>query len=471
MALDTLITGANLDAGGNVKTAVTLDPDYMGGVRMFSENDAGDALGTPTLLSPETSQDYRLRVGVDSVWDEDVFNYIAQNFNKHRYTTTVMTNTWSGGFLTTNAISSTALGNASLIQTYRHFPMQGAGGIYCETYVGFTNTPVTNSTIDFGLYLPGATGAATPLDGIYFRVNSAGVQGVVNNNGTEQTSLLAFTYVANTIYKFLVSISPDNVEFWINDVLYATLPKPIGTGGSMYSASNPWSVLQHNTGVPSGNISAKIGSYNIGFADMDNVRQWGDNKPGQAQSGVMYPSGMAAGQTANSVLNTVPGTVTLTASSAPATNNLGGSFVFAAPATSENDYPLFAFLNPAATTSISGRNLIVKGVWIDTFNQVAAVATTATIFQWSAAVGSTAASLATVDAANTRLPKRIYLGQQVYPIASAVGFAALRVDCKFDTPLVVEPNTYFHIILRAPLGTATATETFRGAVGVNAYWE
>jgi hypothetical protein len=35
----------------------------------------------------------------------------------------------------------------------------------------------------------------------------------------------------------------------------------------------------------------------------------------------------------------------------------------------------------------------------------------------------------------------------------------------------VEPGTYTHIILRVPYGTATATELFRGMVGINAYWE
>jgi hypothetical protein len=188
-------------------------------------------------------------------------------------------------------------------------------------------------------------------------------------------------------------------------------------------------------------------------------------------SGVAYASGGPAGQTANNVLNTVPGTATLTASTAPATNNLGGSFVFAAPAGTENDFPLFAFLNPASTTSITGRNLVVRGIWIDTWNQVVAVATTPTIMQFSAAVGSTASSLATTDAAATRLPKRIHLGVHSYVVGAAVGYAPPRIDCNLDAPLVVEPGSYFHIILRIPVGTATATETFRGAVGVNAYWE
>lgn len=52
MALDTLIGGANLDAGGNIKTALSQNPVYAGVVRMFSENDPGDVTGTPALSGP-----------------------------------------------------------------------------------------------------------------------------------------------------------------------------------------------------------------------------------------------------------------------------------------------------------------------------------------------------------------------------------------------------------------------------------
>ena len=102
MALDANIVGTNLDAGGNVKVALTNDPAYAGAVRVFSENDPGSITGTPLLRSPESSMDFRLRVGTDSVWDTEQFNYVAQNTSKHKYTSTTMTVTWAGGSLNTN---------------------------------------------------------------------------------------------------------------------------------------------------------------------------------------------------------------------------------------------------------------------------------------------------------------------------------------------------------------------------------
>ena len=82
MALDVQITG-NLDQVGNVKTALTLDPQYIGGVRLFSENDSGAVTGEPSLWSPEVDADFRFRVSQDLILDDESFNYTAQNTGKH----------------------------------------------------------------------------------------------------------------------------------------------------------------------------------------------------------------------------------------------------------------------------------------------------------------------------------------------------------------------------------------------------
>jgi hypothetical protein len=471
MALDTNITGANLDAGGNVKTSLTLDPAYMGGVRLFSENDAGDITGTPHNVSPETSSDFRLRVGLDSVWDDDNFNYTAQNFNKHKYTSNTLTMTWAGGFLNTNGSSVTTTGTGCQLQTYRHFPLQGGGGLYCEVSLALSNTPVTNCNIDFGLFLPGAASTNTPLDGVYFRINSGGVFGVINVNGTETTTA-AFTFspVINRVYKYNISLSDSQIEFWIDDILYASADKPVGVGSVMYGGSAPFAVRQHHTGTTSAVIQARIANYTVSVADMDNSRMWASNKAGQGLSGVQTPSGGAAGQTANNVNSTVPATATLS-NTAAGYATMGGRFLFAAVAGAETDYALFAYLNPVPTANITGRNLVIRGVWIETYNAVVAVATTPTVLEWTLGVGSTAVSLATADAAATRSPKRIGLGSQSFLVGALAGANSERCDVNLDAPVVVEPGTYMHIILRVPYGTATATELFRGMVGVNAYWE
>lgn len=481
MALDANIRGvvtglgAEVNASNQLKVVLETDaatnPANVGAVRLLSENDSGSVTGTPKLRAPETSGDYRLRVGVDSVWDEESFNYVAQNFNKHKVIVNTLTATYAGGFLNTNGLGVTTTATGVQFQTYRHFALQGAGAIYVEVAMTLSNAPVTNWNLDFGLFLPAAASTSIPLDGVYFRYNSAGLVGVLNNNGTETTtSALAFSPVVNKVNKYNITITTTDVEFWIDDILYATVSKPVGTGSTFYGGSNPFAIRHHHTGVTSAIIQAKFANYAIGYADMDNVRLWASNKAGQGLSSANYPSGTAGG-TSNTTVGAAPALSTLTASTAPVINRLGGDFLFAAPAGSESDYPIFAFINPVPTTGLTGRNLVIRGVWIDTWNQIVAVGATPTIMQWSVAVGSTATTLATVDGAATRLPKRNHIGVQYFPAASPVGFLGNHIDANYDAPLVVEPGCIFHVILKVPVGLATATETFRGAVGVNAYWE
>jgi surface antigen len=480
MSLDTNIVGALSGTGADVnasrqlkvvlETDVETNPTNVGAVRLFSENDTGAITGTPHLVSPETSSDFRLRVGMDSVWDDDNFNYTAQNFNKHKYTSNTLTMTWAGGFLNTNGGSVTTTGTGCQLQTYRHFPLQGGGGLYCEVALALSNNPVTNCNIDFGLFLPGSLATNTPLDGVYFRINSGGVFGVINVNGTETTTSASFSPVINRVYKYNISLSDSQIEFWIDDVLYASADKPSGVGSVMYGGSAPFAVRHHHTGATSAVIQAKIANYTISVADMDNARIWESNKAGQGLSGVQTPSGGAAGQTANNVNSTVPATATLANTSA-SYPTLGGRFVFAALAGSETDYALFAYQNPLPTVSVTGRNLVIRGVWIETYNAVVAVATTPTVLEWSLGVGATAIALSTADAATTRSSKRISLGNQSFLVGALAGASSNRINVNLDAPVVVEPGTYLHVILRVPYGTATATELFRGMVGINAYWE
>ena len=68
---------ANFDAGYNLNVALPNTPAYMGGVRMFSENDPGTKTGSATLKSPEKSPDYRLRAGLDTFSLSYTFNATA----------------------------------------------------------------------------------------------------------------------------------------------------------------------------------------------------------------------------------------------------------------------------------------------------------------------------------------------------------------------------------------------------------
>ena len=55
------------------------------GPAIFSENDPGTITNARYVLSPETDDDYRLRVAHDHILDRETFNYTAQNTGKHSH--------------------------------------------------------------------------------------------------------------------------------------------------------------------------------------------------------------------------------------------------------------------------------------------------------------------------------------------------------------------------------------------------
>jgi hypothetical protein len=124
----------------------------------------------------------------------------------------------------------------------------------------------------------------------------------------------------------------------------------------------------------------------------------------------------------------------------------------------ETDYALFGFTVP------TGVKLIVTGIRIDTLNTGAAVATTATWLSWFAAADAPAVTLAT----NTY---RFPLGNQVFPIAAAIGAQAASITQSFNTPLVTHSGRFFHVGVKMPLGTATASQVIRGTVQIEGYFE
>ena len=156
----------------------------IGGVRIFTEVDQGYLTNFPTLKSPEADFDYRVRVSQDLLLDDEWFNYTAQNTGKHTYTNTTMTNAWTAGQITTNSGNITTTTTGTQFATYAAFPVLGTTTISYDVEMGFTAQPQANTFVEWGVGIPGSiTGA--PTDGVFFRLSSAGLQGIASINGTE----------------------------------------------------------------------------------------------------------------------------------------------------------------------------------------------------------------------------------------------------------------------------------------------
>lgn len=207
-----------------------------------------------------------------------------------------------------------------------------------------------------------------------------------------------------------------------------------------------------NVGQPT---QVYVADATVGMLDVDAGKPWADLMAQQGQSTVINPT-TALTQLANYANSAAPASATLSNIAAGYTT-LGGQFQFAAVAGLETDYALFAFTVPAGLT------LNVTEIDIDTINTGAAVATTPTWLQWF--VGDAAA----VTLASNSF--RQALGNQVFPIAAAIGAQAAILSKQFRTPFVVNSGRIFHLGLKMPLGTATPAQIIRGVARIGGYFE
>jgi len=440
-------------------------PAQVGGVRLFSENDTGDASGTAYLVSPETDDDYRLRVAQDSIFDTETFNYTAQNTGKHTYSNTTMTNGWTASGMTTNSGNITTTTTGTSFGSYAEYPLLGSTQLYCEMEAGFSAATTTNTVIDFGVFRRGGANPYAPTDGAHFRLTAAGLFGVINNNGTETTSgVFTWTHTINRRYQFIITVHEREVEFWIDGVLYASIETPVGQGQPYMSASLPFSVRHAITGGAAGAaLSFLLADYTISVggaqlaltASIMGQRIYGSY---QGLSGGTMGS-LATYANSTNPTAAAPSNTALTAN---LPGGLGGQGAVTAAVAAATDGIWGSYQIPAGAANVQGRRCVIRGVRIDAVNTGAAVATTATTVQFSLAFGHTAVSLATGEAAAAKAPRRIALGFMTWPVGAAIGaqpqFGPLDIDFG-DAPIFVNPGEFVALVGKFLVGTATGSQT------------
>ena len=482
MALDSNIVGALSGTGADVTASRQLKvilpdgatPADVGGVRIFSENDPGAITGTPYLYSPETDEDYRLRIAQDTQIDEEVFNYTAQNTGKHNYGNTTMTAVWGTGGLLFNGTSITTTTTAARVRSYATFPLLDPGTLNISSTVMFSQQPVANTLVDFGLFLDVASNPFAPTDGVFFRLTSAGMYGVINHNGTESTtSVFDFTYTTTQFYQFLIVVHEREVNFWIDGVLYASLNTPVGQGQPYLSEALPFAMRHAIVGGAAGGVfQATLKNYSVSIGGLQISDTLGEinNRMVGAYQGL---SGGTMGTLASYVNNADPTASAALSNTAALVTGLGGQFRFNAGVTAVTDGIVVSYQVPATTVSTRNRRLKVNGIRLSCVNTGVAVATTASVIQWSLAFGHTAVSLATGEAAATKAPRRIPVGIMSWPIAAAVGAPPTGgdIELKFESPIYVNPGEFFAFVAKFIIGTATASQVIWGTATVIHSWE
>ena len=412
----------------------------------------------------ECSEDYRLRAEVDTLWLTDYPLGSAVNTRKWKTVLTTQTLTIAGARYELNSSGITTVNTGSMLQSWRVVPFYKANSTYIEFNVNWTLAPVANWFAEWGVS-NAATAIAAATDGVFFQITAGRFRGVCRNASVETHVDLGTIPDEGVVHDFVIEITQGIVHFWHEGDLLGSVTVPNAQFGATSQPTLPVMVRTYNAAIaPSVAIKLQCSAIQASNGGADVNRLWPTQQAGMGNSAVQAPSGSTVGQTGNYANSAAPASATLSNTAAGYTT-LGGQFQFAAVAGAETDYALFGYQVPA------GQTLVIRGIWIDTMNTGAAVATTATWLQWALGVGASAVSLATADAAATKSSARVALGNQVFPIASAIGAQAARIDVNLDAPLVVNATEFVHVILKMPLGTATASQVVRGVVGINAYFE
>ena len=459
-----------VDTSGNMSVKLPLTASQMGGVRIFSENDPGSATGTPNLASPETSDDFRLRTEGDTVLDTTAFYYAAQDTGKHNFVNTTLAASWGSGYFTTNSGSITTITTGLQFRTYEYFPLQGASQLYAEFNAAFTAIGVTNTLIDFGFFLSGGANPFAPTDGAYFRYTNAGIIGVVNFAGVETTTgVFTFVPTLNTNAKYNVTVSERSVDFWINDVLYGTLATPAGNGQPFQSGALPLAIRHAIVGgAASAVVQFKLADYTVSIGGFISTPAWGQARAAAGAHGYQGQSGGTMGSSANYANSANPVAAIPTNTTAALGSGLGGQFWETDTLAVTTDGVICSFQNPAGTTTYQGRTLLVYGVRIDSYIQVALTGGGYNA-QWSAAFGSTAVSLATAEAAGAKAPRRIALGSNTVASGAVALTQLATIQVQLQAPIAVQPGEFFQIV-KKKVGTAPSAGVVAHSITVDAFY-
>lgn len=495
MALDANIRGSTSGIGAEVnasnqlkvvtETDAATNPGNVGAIRIFGENDPGSVTGTPLIRSPEISQDYRMRVGVDTLLFTDTFNSTTQNTSLWKHAFTTMTMTQAAGFLNVNAAgTSTVSGNFAYLQTWRHFTFFGTSPISIETTLQFDKYPIANEVLQWGLGVP--TGAADVVDGAWFQLTSAGLFGVIRyNSGTVVTSTLVSnvnTLALNSVSKYVMVCGEDSIEFWIDDVLYGTIQIPNAQGQPFLSTSLPYFIQKYNNGTvgTSPNLIAKVGDVTITLMDLATNQTWANQMASIGLGMQMLNGDAATGQTPQ-----VQWSLSALPTAAAATNNtaalgafLAGIFQQTAVATGAGDLIIASYQNPQGGVNRTPRTMKLRGIKIDCVVSGAAIATTPSTFALAVVWGSTQLSLATQTAdsasfatATAKAARRQPIGVITFPVGAAIGTAATPLQFDFEAPLVINPGEFIQVIQKPLTSTATAGNVFQWIISPNLYHE
>jgi hypothetical protein len=449
-----------------------VDETKSGFSSMTSEVDAGDITGTRLTRSPEVTPDYRLRVANDNIIFNELFPGNALNTTLWNAPTTTMTTAVSGGFLNLNSGASIASGGVARVTSYRHFPCYKTYSTFFEIEAQFAVAPQSGNVTEWGAFI--STGTSAPTDGAFFRVNSSGdFRGVINFNGVETTtaSLNFNTLIGvGSTKAFLIYVSSNQAQFWIENILVGTILIPNGQGYTTASMMLPLSFRTYNSSGTTLAQILKVGMVNITFGEQAMSKPWGHVVAGCGGHISQGQTGNTLGTTALLTNSLAAGAgVAMTNTTAALGSGLGGQFTTQPTLAAGTDGIVSSYQIVLGSSAIPGKSLYITRITISSV-VTAALTGGPVIYAYSLAYGHTSVSLATTESATTKAPRRLPIGIQSFVVTAPVGTTPPTLDLDMSTPIFVQPGEFVQLVAKN-LGTVTSAGTITFIVSFGGYWE
>lgn len=470
-------TPLKVDATSNAARATLYAPD--GTVLTRQDRSAitpGSSSGMPLVGRDgplarllRCSPDGMLKAGDDYLVFYDSTEGAAVDTNKWVQTVATMTITQAAGTgILLNAGSSAANAAGAMQLSHTRFPNIGRNSLAARYKVRYS-AHFNNNVLELGFGSPASSTATTIVDGACWRKNGSGqwIPIVVASSGTDVTGdpvddATFRAAVGVTEYAiFAVFVEETRATFRItkadgtlvNEQIVNFGPT-IGTFGTTHLQAM---IRNYNAAATGTAVQMWVAQASVWLTDMvgpplEQALLWMNN--GSLTSPTAYT------QLANYSNGAAPATATLSNITAGYTT-LGGQWQFAAVAGAETDYAFFGIQIPAPYGFTATR------VAIDAINTGAAVATTATVLQWGLAFNSSAVSLAT---GAPYPPMRKTIGVHTFAVGAAIG-ASGGPSVVWQGREKVQPGRFFHVTLKMPIATATASQILRGTCAVEGFFE
>lgn len=423
-----------------------------------------------------SSPDGTLRTSDDALFFYDAFEGTTRNLNLWVETATTMASAQAVATgLTLNNASTLTTTTGILESSNRQFPLVPRTGLVFRCHLKATG--LTNCVEEWGFSDQTSATVALHNNGAFFRRDTTGTLfAVLAFNGTE-TLGSAMTGPATTEYAwYSVFVEESRATFQVVSaagVLLSSQVMEIGSSGGgagsatqarMFAVTHlPCFLRVMNSGAAGTAPQIVVNQAVVMELDSLSQRDWRIALSGMGYNSLSSPT--AYTQLAQYANSADPAAAVLSNTAASYTT-LGGLYLgpTPTPAGAVTDFALFGWQNPSPYT------FYFTGVKISSMNRGVAVATTATVLEWALAFNSSAVSLATTAPYS---PMRVPIGRQVFAIGAVVESLPSNPEIVWSpqTPMAVQPGKFLHVILRVPVGTATASGFLRGHVAIDGFFE